>query len=66
MSKLILQIGLELKTVPESAPDYQNLVNELEALDRALKQICQIRPGVRELKRLDGVRALAATCQIPL
>ncbi len=66
MSKLIYHIGLELKSVPESAPDYQDLVNELAALDRAIKQIFQIRPGVHELKRLDGVRALAATCQIPL
>ena len=66
MSKLIYQIGLELKSVPESAPDYQDLVNELEALDRALNQIYSIRPGLHELKRLNGVRALATTCQIPL
>ena len=52
--------------MPESAPDYQDLVDDLVALDRAIKQIFQIRPGVHELKRLDGVRALAATCQIPL
>ncbi|KAJ9612565.1 hypothetical protein H2200_004162 [Cladophialophora chaetospira] len=66
LSKLIYQIGLELKSIPESAPEYQDLVNELEALDRALKDIYQIRPGVHELKRLDGIRALASTCQIPL
>ena len=66
LSKLIYQIGLELKSVPESAPDYQDLLNELEALDRTLKQIYQIQPGVHELKRLDGVRALASTCQAPL
>lgn len=41
-------------------------MNELEALDRALKQLYTIRPGVHELKRLDAIRAYAATCQKPL
>jgi hypothetical protein len=66
LSKLIYQIGLELKSVPDSAPDYQDLLQELEALDRALQQTYNIRPGIHELKRLDAVRALASTCQAPL
>lgn len=39
VSKLIYQVVLELKKNPESAPDYQRLLIELEALDRALKQL---------------------------
>ena len=38
VSKLIYQIGAELKRNPESSADYQGLVVELQALDRALKQ----------------------------
>jgi hypothetical protein len=55
-----------LKKNPDSAPDYQHLLIELESLDRALKQLQCIKPANHELRRLDGIRALAATCQRPL
>lgn len=62
LSQLIYQIGVEIKSVPDSAHDYQDLLNELEALDRALKAVYRILPGIHELRRLDDVRALAGTC----
>jgi hypothetical protein len=66
ISKLIYKIGLELKKNPESASDYQHLLIELESLDRALKQLQRIKPAHHELRRLEGIRALAVTCQRPL
>jgi len=66
ISKLIYKIGLELKKNPESASDYQHLLIELESLDRALKQLQRIKPAHHELRRLEGIRALAITCQRPL
>jgi Fungal N-terminal domain of STAND proteins len=55
-----------LKKNPESAPDYQHLLIELEALDRALKQLLRIQPVHHELQRLEGIRALTTACQRPL
>jgi len=66
ISNLIYKIGLELKKNPKSAPDYQHLLIELEALDRALKLLQCIKPAQHELRRLEGIRALASTCQRPL
>jgi len=66
ISKLVFKIGLELKKNPESAPDYQQLLIELESLDRTLKQLQCIKPAQHELIRLEGIRALAFTCQRPL
>ena len=66
ISKLIYKIGLELKKNPESASDYQLLLIELESLDRALKQLQRIKPAHHDLRRLEGIRALAITCQRPL
>ncbi|KAL9615787.1 MAG: hypothetical protein Q9160_009261 [Pyrenula sp. 1 TL-2023] len=66
VSRLIYRIAGELKRIPESATDYQDLLVELEALDRALKQLFSIEPAEHEAKRLDAVRALAVTCQGPL
>jgi hypothetical protein len=66
ISKLIYKIGLELKKNPESASDYQHLLIELESLDRALKQLQRIKPAHHELRWLEGIRALAVTCQRPL
>jgi len=66
ISKFIYKIGLELKKNPKSAPDYQHLLIELETLDRALKLLQCIKPAQHELRRLEGIRALASTCQRPL
>ena len=66
ISKLIYKIGLELKKNPKSALDYQHLLIELEALDRALKLLQCIKPAQHELRRLDGIRTLASTCRRPL
>jgi hypothetical protein len=66
VSRLIYKIGLELKKNPDSGPDYQHLLVELESLDRALKQLQCIRPAHHKLRRLEGIRALASTYQRPL
>ncbi|KIW99485.1 uncharacterized protein Z518_11224 [Rhinocladiella mackenziei CBS 650.93] len=63
ISKLVYKTGLELKSCPESASVYQDLILELDALDRALKNIYTVRPGTYELRTLDAVRALASVCQ---
>ena len=63
---LIYKIGLELKKNPDSGPDYRHLLVEPESLDRALKQLQCIRPAHHKLRRLEGIRALASTCQRPL
>jgi hypothetical protein len=66
VSRLIYKIGLELKKNPDSGPDYRHLLVEPESLDRALKQLQCIRPAHHKLRRLEGIRALASTCQRPL
>jgi ubiquitin len=66
ISKLIYKIGIELKKNPKFAPDYQYLLIELEALDRALKLLQCIKPAQHELRKLEGIRDLASTCQRPL
>jgi hypothetical protein len=63
VSKLMYQIGAELKRNPESKADYQGLVVELQALDRAMKQPQSIQPARNDLNRF---RALAITCHSPL
>jgi hypothetical protein len=50
----------------EAAPDYQFLVNELGALDDALKQLQDLKPGKHELLQLTSIRLVALQCQVPL
>lgn len=50
----------------EAAPEYQSLVLELEALDRALHQLETLEPTQHELLQLRAIRATALTCQRPL
>ena len=66
ISKLIYKIGVELKKNPESAADYRLLLIELEALDRTLKALENIKVAQHGKRRLDGIRALALACQLPL
>jgi hypothetical protein len=66
VSRLIYKIGTELKRNPDSDSDYQHLLIELESLGRAIKQLQCIKPARHELRRLEGIRALASTCQRPL
>jgi ubiquitin C len=66
ISKLIYKIGVELKKKPESAADYQLLLIELETLDRTLKSLEHIKVAQHGRRRLDGIRALASVCQLPL
>jgi hypothetical protein len=66
LSNLIYKIGLELKKNSESSADYQLLLVELEALDRALKSLESVKVAQHGQRRLDGIRALALACQLPL
>jgi hypothetical protein len=66
LSKLVTQIARQLKSVPESAPDYQLVVQEIDALERALNSVYSIQHGAHELKRLDAIRALSSSCLLPL
>ena len=66
VSSLIYRISTQLKRNPESAVDYQDLLIELESLNRALKQLQSLTPAHHEAHRLETVRALAITCIIPM
>ncbi|RYO77538.1 hypothetical protein DL766_009647 [Monosporascus sp. MC13-8B] len=49
---LIRQIAVELRENDEAAPEYQSLLIELEALERALRRLQTLRPGKHELFQL--------------
>ncbi|TVY89992.1 hypothetical protein LAWI1_G005003, partial [Lachnellula willkommii] len=64
--QLIHKITVELQENGEAAPEYQHLLLELEALDRALKQLHTLQPAKHELLQLNAIRAIALSCQLPL
>ncbi|RYP12305.1 hypothetical protein DL765_007416 [Monosporascus sp. GIB2] len=66
VGKLIWQIAVELRENGEAAPEYQSLLIELEALERALRRLQTLRPGKHELLQLTSIRATALACQKPL
>ncbi|RYP45980.1 hypothetical protein DL768_007762 [Monosporascus sp. mg162] len=66
VGKLIRQVAVELRENDEVAPEYQSLLIELEALDRALRKLQTLRPGKHELFQLTSIRATALACQRPL
>jgi hypothetical protein len=59
VSQLIYRIGAELKRNPEWSADYQDLVIELEALDRTSKQVQSIQPGRYDLKCLERYQSFS-------
>ncbi|KAL8833073.1 MAG: hypothetical protein Q9176_008099 [Flavoplaca citrina] len=50
----------------EANPEYQSLLIELEALDRALCKLQTLKPAKHELFQLTSIRATALACQRPL
>ncbi|RYP79869.1 hypothetical protein DL770_006474 [Monosporascus sp. CRB-9-2] len=66
VGKLIRQVAVELRDNDEAAPEYQSLLIELEALERALRKLQTLRPGKHELLQLTSIRATALACQRPL
>ena len=50
----------------EANPEYQSLLIELEALDRALRKLQTLKPAKHELFQLTSIRATALACQRPL
>jgi hypothetical protein len=66
VAKLIHQIAPELTRNPEFAADYQDLVIELQALDRGLKQLQVIQPARHVIQSFEAIRALAVACRGPL
>ncbi|KAE8445214.1 hypothetical protein EG329_013586 [Mollisiaceae sp. DMI_Dod_QoI] len=66
VGSLIAKIAVELRKNGEAAPAYQYLLLELEALDRALQQLQDLRPSQHELLQLNSIRATALSCARPL
>jgi len=50
----------------EAAPEYQSLLIELEAIQRALGRLHTLRPAKHELVQLMSIQATALACQKPL
>ncbi|KAH6971116.1 hypothetical protein BKA56DRAFT_132382 [Ilyonectria sp. MPI-CAGE-AT-0026] len=66
VGKLIWQVTIELRENGEAAPEYQSLLIEPEALNRALRQLHALRPAKHELRHLISIQATALACQKPL
>ncbi|RYP69646.1 hypothetical protein DL771_006010 [Monosporascus sp. 5C6A] len=66
VGKLIRQVAVELRENDEASPEYQSLLIELEALERALRKLQTLKPGKHELLQLTSIRATALACQRPL
>ncbi|KFX90422.1 hypothetical protein O988_08209 [Pseudogymnoascus sp. VKM F-3808] len=66
VGKLIAKVATELRKNGETAPMYQSLILELEALDRALCQLQTLQPSRHELLQLNSIRATALLCERPL
>ena len=66
VAKLIHQIAPEPKRNPESTADYQDLVIELQALDRGLKQLQAVQPAQHVVQSFEAIRTLAVDCRGPL
>ena len=50
----------------EAAPKYQDLLIELEALNRGLQQLQTLQSAENELHHLDAIRAASFICRRPL
>ncbi|KAL8914321.1 MAG: hypothetical protein Q9171_001041 [Xanthocarpia ochracea] len=66
LGKLIGKVAVELGENDEASPEYQSLLIELEALDRALRKLQTLKPAKHELFQLTSIRATALACQRPL
>ena len=50
----------------EATSKYQNLIIELESLERALSRLYTLKPAEHELVHLEAIRAAASACKRPL
>ncbi|GAB1315426.1 hypothetical protein MFIFM68171_05636 [Madurella fahalii] len=66
VGKLIRQVAVELRENSGAALEYQGLLIELEALQRALHQLQIIKPAKNELLQPTSIRATAFACRRPL
>ncbi|KAL8855919.1 MAG: hypothetical protein Q9178_007433 [Gyalolechia marmorata] len=66
LGKLIGQVAVELGENSDASPEYQSLLIELEALNRALCKLQTLKPAKHELFQLTSIRATAVACQRPL
>ncbi|KAH0524009.1 hypothetical protein TsFJ059_008933 [Trichoderma semiorbis] len=64
--QLIGKVAVELRENGEAAPEYQSLLIELEALERALRHLQTLKPTKHELIQLTSIRATALACERPL
>ncbi|KAK4069561.1 uncharacterized protein Triagg1_6985 [Trichoderma aggressivum f. europaeum] len=66
VGQLIGKVAVELRGNGEAAPEYQSLLIELEALERALRHLQTLKPAKHELLQLTSIRATALACERPL
>jgi hypothetical protein len=64
--KLIGQITLSLQEAGGSKSDYQELLRELESLDRALKHVEKLGSRSVSTATLDSIKCAALLCRHPL
>ncbi|KAH7386919.1 hypothetical protein DE146DRAFT_187328 [Phaeosphaeria sp. MPI-PUGE-AT-0046c] len=66
VGKLIAQVVEELRENGEAISSYHSVLIELEALQRALRQLQNLKPARDELLQLTSIRATVCACQKPL
>lgn len=62
----VLRCNADLEQNGEATSKYQDLIIELESLERALSRLYTLKPAEHELVHLDAIRAAATTCKRPL
>ena len=62
----VLRCNADPKQNGEATSKYQDLIIELESLERALSRLYTLKPAEHELVHLDAIRAAATTCKRPL
>ena len=62
----VLFYSANLQQNGEATSKYQDLIIELESLERALSRLYTLKPAEHELAHLEAIRAAASACQRPL
>ena len=62
----VLFHSADLQQNGEATSKYQDLIIELESLERALSRLYTLKPAEHELVHLEAIRAAALACQRPL
>ena len=62
----VLHCTTYLQQNGEATSKYQDLIIELESLERALSRLYTLKPAEHELVHLEAIRAAASACKRPL